>query len=204
MGEYRTIKELVIDSYISSGGMPSYESLTEQVRLHFPSSKWQLSHYAWYKSQIKTGRIDLSQHEKSSAEVTEELIEESISQSIDTQVSLERDLQQYFTGRINELEDGLVLVEGGVEYSTEAGRIDLLAKDASNNLVVIELKAGKGRDAALGQLLGYIGCLSKQNQNVRGILVASEFDARVVFAAKALPNIRLVQYRLSFSLNEIT
>ena len=204
MSEYRTIKELVIDSYISMGGMPSYESLTEQVRLHFPSSKWQLSHYSWYKSQIKTGSIDLSLHENSSAEITEEIIEESISQSIDTQVSLERDLQQYFSSHIHELEDGLALVEGGVEYSIEAGRIDLLAKDASNEWVVIELKAGKGKDAALGQLLGYIGCLSEQHQNIRGILVAADFDVRVVFAARALPNIRLVQYKLNFSLNEIT
>jgi len=204
MSDYRSIRELVIDSYISTGGMPSYELLTEQVRIHFPTSKWQKSHYSWYKSQINTGRIDLSQNNGLSNEVTEEKIEENISQSIDTQVSLERDLQQYFSSRIHELEEGLTLVENGVEYTIEAGRIDLLAKDSSNNLVVIELKAGKGKDAALGQLLGYIGCLSEQHQNIRGILVASKFDSRVVFATKALPNIRLLQYKLGFSLNAIT
>ncbi len=204
MNNYNSIRELVIDSYISTGGVPSYESLTEQVRIHFPTSKWQKSHYSWYKSQINTGRIDISQNNILSNEAVEETIEENISQLIDTQVSLERDLQQYYSGRIHELEDGLKLVENGVEYSIEAGRIDLLAKDVANNLVVIELKAGKGKDAALGQLLGYIGCLSEQHQNIRGILVASEFDSRVVFATKALPNIRLLQYKLGFSLNEIT
>jgi RecB family endonuclease NucS len=98
----------------------------------------------------------------------------------------------------------LTLVSDGVEYQTQAGRIDLLARDANSHSVVIELKAGKAKDNALGQLLGYIGCLSGSETNVRGIPVASEFDARVVFAAKALPSIRLLKYHLSFHLQEIT
>ena len=203
MPEYRTIKELVIDTYLSNDGMPSYEDITEKVRSNFPSSKWQMSHYSWYKSQINTGRI-IVDGSTSILDVSDSEIEDSISQSIDTQVSLEKDLQRYLSGRINEIEQNLKLVDGGIEYSTEAGRIDLLAQDEEGRLVVIELKAGKGKDAALGQLLGYIGCLSEQHENVRGILVCSDFDARVVFAAKALTNIRLVKYELSFKLNEIT
>jgi hypothetical protein len=50
---YATIKELVIDSYVSEGRMPSYESLTQKVRDNFPTSAWQKSHYSWYKSQIQ-------------------------------------------------------------------------------------------------------------------------------------------------------
>jgi endonuclease len=96
-----------------------------------------------------------------------------------------------------------VLAEDGVEYQTEAGRIDLLAKDANNCPVVIELKAGRAKDSALGQLLGYMGCLSAGGTPVRGILVASSFDSRVVFAAKGLPNIKLLRYQLSFGLEEI-
>jgi RecB family endonuclease NucS len=79
----------------------------------------------------------------------------------------------------------------------------LLAKDSNGHFVVIELKAGKARDSALGQLLGYIGCLATPEQEVRGILVASSFETRVVFAARALPNIKLLEYELSFSLREI-
>ena len=202
---YATIRELVIDSYITEGQMPSYESLTQKVRDSFPTSAWQKSHYSWYKSQINTGRIKISGQESSDTLcVTDDFIEESIAQSIDTQVSLEKDLQQYLSSRVHELEQGLVLVNGGVEFSTEAGRIDLLTKDASDSLVVIELKAVKAKDSALGQLLGYIGCLSEENKNVRGILVASGFDKRVIFAAKALPNIKLIKYELSFKLGEIT
>jgi len=203
MSSFQSIKELVIDSYVSLGSMPTYESLTESVRLNFPLSKWQKTHYAWYKSQINTGRIDLTKNCEE-VDVSEAEIDENISQSIDTQVSLEKDLQQYLASRVNELEKGLVLVDGGIEYQTEAGRIDLLAKDEKGHFVVIELKAGKGKDAALGQLLGYIGCLSKSYKNVRGILVASNFDTRVVFAANALNNIHLLKYELSFKLNKVT
>ena len=41
---------------------------------------------------------------------------------------------------------------------------------SANRLVVIELKAGKGKDSALRQLLGYMGCLSASAPSVRGIL----------------------------------
>ena len=202
MNDYRSIRELVIEAYMAQGEMPSYESLTELVKLHFPTSKWQKSHYSWYKSQINTGRIDLSNSEVNNVTFENE-IEESISESIDTQVSLEKDLQQYLSNRVHEIESGLVLVDDGVEYKTEAGYIDILAKDENENLVVIELKAGKAKDAALGQILGYMGCLSDTSNNVRGILVASSFDKRVVFAVKALTNIRLVSYELNFNLNSI-
>lgn len=52
---------------------------------------------------------------------------------------------------------------------------------------LVELKAGKAKDSALGQLLGYVGYLSGSEANVRGILVASGFDSRVIFAARGLP-----------------
>ena len=155
-----------------------------------------------YKSQINTGRIDLSNTEESNITFENE-IEESISESIDTQVSLEKDLQQYLSNRVNEIESGLVLVEDGVEFKTEAGYIDILTKDQNENYVVIELKAGKAKDAALGQILGYMGCLSNALNNVRGILVASSFDKRVIYAVKALPNIKLVSYELNFKLSSI-
>jgi RecB family endonuclease NucS len=127
-----------------------------------------------------------------------------LEESIDASVSLERDLHLYLATRIGEIEEGLTLVENGIEYQTEAGQIDLLAKDGNDCLVVVELKAGKAKDAALGQLLGYMGCVAKPQQEVRGILVASTFDARVIFAAKGLPNIKLLKYELSFSLQEIS
>ncbi len=208
MSTYKTIKELVIDTYASEGGIPSYEKLTALVKSNFPKSKWQKSHYAWYKSQINTGRIDISNSDISSmddADTSDSEIDNDISESIDTSVSLERDLHNYLANRLTEIEPGLTLVDGGIEYQTDAGRIDILAKTAQGQLVVIELKAGKAKDGAIGQILGYIGCLASQKElkNIRGILVASSFDDRVVFASKGLPQIKLFKYELRFKLDEI-
>ena len=58
MPNYSSIKQLVIDETITNGGLPTFERLTELVKENFPNSKWQRSHYDWYKSQIKTGKIE--------------------------------------------------------------------------------------------------------------------------------------------------
>jgi len=190
---------------MAEGQFPSYEKLTALVRQHFPTSKWQKTHYAWYKSKIKTGEISVpGLSVESFAPSNTDGIEAEVEDSIEASVSLERDLHSYLATRVNEIELGLTLVENGVECQTDAGRIDLLARDANNHLVVVELKAGKAKDAALGQLLGYVGCLSAKEPNVRGILVASAFDTRVVFAARGLANIKLVRYQLSFNLEEVS
>jgi RecB family endonuclease NucS len=204
MSHYRTIKELVIKTCGAEGGFPSYEKLTLLVRQHFPTSKWQRTHYAWYKSKIKTGEIQV--HGISAVKDEESGVDEletEVKESIEASVSLERDLHSYLADRVDEIESGLTLIENGIEYQTEAGRIDLLARDASNHLVVIELKAGKAKDNAFGQLLGYMGCLSASEPNVRGILIASSFDSRVVFAARGLPSVKLVKYHLMFDLQEV-
>ena len=201
---YRTIKELVIETCITEGQFPSYEKLTSLVRQHFPTSKWQKTHYAWYKSKIKTGEIPVPGISSEAEAIRGEQIETEIEESIEASVSLERDLHSYLATRVSEIESGLTLIENGVEYQTEAGKIDLLARDSNHRLVVIELKAGKGKDSALGQLLGYMGCLAASESDVRGILVASDFDTRVIFAARGLPNVKLVRYQLSFNLEEIS
>jgi hypothetical protein len=211
MNTYKSIKELVIDAYNSEGGMPSREKLTELVKANFPNSKWIVnpkSHYAWYKSKINTGEISISGSGMASedeADPSDSEIDNDISESIETRVSLESDLHKYLADRLTEIEPGLTLVDGGIEYQTEAGRIDILAKTAQGQLVVIELKAGKAKDGAIGQLLGYMGCLASQHdqKNIRGILVASSFDDRVKFASKGLPQIKLFKYELRFKLEEI-
>lgn len=96
--------------------------------------------------------------------------ESEIQETIDASLSLEKDLHSYLAQRVGEIEPGLVLVENGIEYQTDAGRIDLLATSQAGHPVVIELKAGKAKDNALGQLLGYMGCVgvaSGDSANVR-------------------------------------
>ncbi|MCH8041434.1 MAG: DUF91 domain-containing protein [Nitrospinae bacterium] len=208
MSEYRTIKELVIETCMDEGTFPSYEKLTSLVLKHFPTSKWQKTHYAWYKSKIKPGEISVPGFEAEAQDInTNDETESEVQETIDASLSLERDMHSYLAMRVDEIETGLVLMENGVEYQTDAGRIDLLAKDEAGHTVVIELKAGKAKDNALGQLLGYmgyIGATSGENTKVRGVLVASDFEPRVIYAAKGLPSIKLIKYRVSFELQEIT
>lgn len=202
MKNYQSIKELVIDVYNSEGAMPSYETLTELVRENFPHSKWQKSHYSWYKSQIKTGRLSLTDGQP--RDDNEGQIEDEVEDSIEARVLIERNLHDYLSCHLTLLEPNLTLHDGGVEYQTDAGRVDILAVDKQKNLVVVEIKAGRAKDSALGQLLGYMGCLSTRNKGVRGILVASDFDERVVFGSRGLPNVRLVKYTLSFGFGGVT
>jgi len=206
---FNTIKELVIETSMHEGVFPSYEKLTSLVLKHFPTSKWQKTHYAWYKSKIKRGEITVPGFDTNTkiSDITDET-ENDVQETIDASLTLEKDLHTYLAARVSEIENGLELVESGVEFQTDAGRIDILALDKQGQHVVIELKAGKAKDNALGQLLGYMGCLSSDSKmnfpKVRGILVASDFEQRVVYAAKGLPNIKLVKYRVSFELEEIT
>jgi hypothetical protein len=55
-------------------------------------------------------------------------VETGIEASIEARILLEWDLHSYLAARISEIESGLILVDNGIEYPTEAGRIDLLAR----------------------------------------------------------------------------
>ena len=186
MSHYRTIKELVIKTYNVEGTFPSCETLTSLVKQHFPDSLWKDSQYAWYKSQIKTGKIPVSN---------------SLGSNGDDK--LNQYLRSYLATEIHKIESGLCLIENGDNYQTEVGKIDLLARDTNNQLVAIGLKSGQAQDGAIGELLGLMGCLTASESNVRGILVAPSFDSRVVCAAKALPTVKLVKYQPSFILQEV-
>ena len=205
MRNYSSIKDLVIDTCTSEGQFPSYEKLTSLVLRNFPNSKWKKTHYAWYKSKIKRGEISVPGSEPEN-DPAPDSAESEVEESIEASLSLERDLHSYLAKAFHEIENGLILLPDGIEHQIDAGRVDILARDRSGQLVVIELKAGIAKDAALGQLLGYIGCIAETSSGkpVRGILIASDFDKRVVYAAKALPQIKLIKYEVAFQLQEIT
>lgn len=132
-----------------------------------------------------------------------ELLETDDDASVDTadgQVfGLERDMQSALRQSLEQLEDGLKAIDDGREVSVEAGRIDILAEDASGRLVVIELKAGTSRPDVIAQTLSYMACVkSEHDRDVRGIIVAADHHSRVKLAAQAIPNVTLKTYRYSF------
>lgn len=112
---------------------------------------------------------------------------------------LEHELQTALRSDIEQLEPGLNIADGGSERIIDAGHVDITAADREGATVIIELKAGMAAPAALTQLLAYMGAVAEQDKtNVRGVLVAGEFHSRVVFAAKAIPNVQLRRYRYNF------
>ena len=98
--------------------------------------------------------------------------------------------------------------ETGRQFPAGTWSIDFLAIDQTNNdLVVIELKRGKTSDATIGQILRYISWvrenIASPGQNVRGIIIASEVDDALRYAARDLPNVTVKTYSVSFSLKSV-
>ena len=116
-------------------------------------------------------------------------------------LSLERDMQRFLREDISRLELGLVIIDDGAERRVLSGDIDILARDASGATVVIELKAGKTDERVIGQVLGYMGDIADEDdpEALRGIIVAHRFDQRTRSAARAVPNLRLYSYAVSFA-----
>ena len=118
---------------------------------------------------------------------------------------LERDLQLALRSNIQQLETGLEIVDGGKERVTEAGRVDITAKDIKDNIVVIELKAGRASPQVIAQVLAYMGAISEtDNKPIRGILIAGDFHKRVVLAARAIPNLELKKYSFQFTFESMS
>lgn len=126
-------------------------------------------------------------------------------------VSVEKDLRRYLVMDLESLEPGLQLFSGnggtGEEYSTDVGRIDILAVDKDKNLVVIELKAGDANSSAYGQISAYMGWVQQKlakGKKVRGIIVANNFDDKLKYAVALHPDISLKKYELRFEFKGIT
>jgi RecB family endonuclease NucS len=129
---------------------------------------------------------------------------EKVIDAVETTFGLERDLQKALRYNIEQLEQGLKIIDGGKERTTEAGRIDITAEDPQGAIVVIELKAGTANPDCIAQILSYIGALSEEEQRpVRGILVAGDFPSRVVYASRAVPNLLLKKYTFRFSFEAV-
>ncbi len=120
-------------------------------------------------------------------------------------IGLERDMQSALRRNIADLEVGLVIADNGMERTVESGRIDITAKDTWGRTVVIELKAGAAGQRAVAQILSYMGDVSAEEPDgrVRGILIASEFDAKALAAARMVPSLELVTYGVKFHFDKL-
>jgi hypothetical protein len=157
---------------------------------------------AAYKSSLRCYAKFRENEAEFESETVIEAAGKAISEKLEgKQFELERHLQAELRREIGQLEQGLEVIDGGMERSVESGFIDILAKDQSDALVVIELKAGTAKREAIGQIVGYMGDLSEEepDADVRGILVAAKFDKSCVAGVRVIPTLQLKRYRFNFS-----
>lgn len=137
------------------------------------------------------------------AAVVEDSTVQDLAEYVESSLSLERDLEDQIISHLDVLEPGLTLLSRQV--SSDVGRLDLLANDRDGRTVIIELKAGEAKDSSIGQIARYIGWYADvEGKPPRAILVASGFSEPVRWAAKAIPGLKLVIYRVQFTFEEAT
>ena len=131
-------------------------------------------------------------------------------QSVETfEFALEAHLRDFLAKNLERLEADLRLYEGegkrGIEFAVDSGRIDLLAIDRNNHFIVVELKLSRGRNAALGQLLYYMGWVDQHlgNGPCRGLIVANEITEELITAVSRVPGVALFRYRMSFAVEPV-
>ncbi len=95
--------------------------------------------------------------------------------------------------------------QSGRQFPAGTWSIDFLCIDKANgDFVVIELKRGRTSDAAVGQVLRYMGWvdenLAKSGQKVRGIIISQEVDDALKYAVKGLSNVSILTYKVDFKL----
>jgi len=93
----------------------------------------------------------------------------------------------------------------GIEYYTDVGLIDILTVNEKGDFCVFELKLGRGEDAALGQILRYMGWVKEKlagDKEVRGIILAARITDKLKYAVTQVKNVQLLEYELHFDLKE--
>jgi hypothetical protein len=122
----------------------------------------------------------------------------------------EEDLKNYLAKNLQVIERGLQVYEKngitGIEYPVGGRFIDILAVDRDGGFVVVELKVSKGYEKTIGQLLRYMGWVQKNlaaGARVRGVIVANEINEDLKLAASLMPDVKLAEYEISFTLKPL-
>ena len=121
----------------------------------------------------------------------------------------ERDLQDALINQAEKLFPGYTIFGEnleGREYQIEGKRIDLLMDNSlENELLAIELKAGIADYKVFGQISMYLGLLKKEfpKKNISGIIIAGKIDDSLKYAVTTNERIKIMEYRMELTINEI-
>lgn len=103
-------------------------------------------------------------------------------------------IEDFYFNNLSLIETGLQLYidkdkNKGRQYPTEVGRIDLLCLSSDGQFVVIEFKKGMTSDKIIGQIFRYMGWIyvnRSKGKPVRGIIVAKDYDYKLLYAVKGI------------------
>ncbi len=218
---FKSKNQILTTKQIIDAVQSKYQDKWKEVTIRTHTMGCSVNHSSrkWYPSfpkflfTVSPGKVRLYDKEKddefeinSETETNEILTEENAGEIT---LSLERDLQEYLSRDIAQLEQGLKLHTEdeltGREVSTEAGKIDILAKDNEGGLVVIELKASEASYATIGQVLSYMASIKEElgTENVRGIIIAEGFHKKLKLAVTQVDSVTLVKYKVKFDFEKL-
>lgn len=101
-----------------------------------------------------------------------------------------------------------LIIEEGVlksqQFRTDIGPIDILVRDKkTKGYVIIELKKNQTSDDTVGQIARYMGWVwENMGGNVQGIIIAGEYDRKLEYALKMVPNVEVFLYEVDFKLKQ--
>lgn len=147
--------------------------------------------------------------EENGSEIVEALDAETFRAA--TEFAYERDLQNFLIKNLSRLEAGLQLYvddEGlsGVEFDAGGRRIDILALDAQDRFVVIELKVSSAYDRVVGQIARYMAWVKanlETDKPVRGMIVAKVINEDLKLACSLLADVELIEYEMTFDVRRV-
>ncbi len=170
---------------------PSKLQINGDLRKGLASYKSHLKRYIRFRQDIENAAADSNSAPK-------------LAESANLSFRYEQDLQTALVACIDQIEPGMTLAENGKEFQVPSGRIDALVRDSQNLLVVIELKAVTAKRDVLGQIAAYMADIQDETgTRPRGILIAPEFDDKLVSGARMIEGLKLMRYSFSFSFSDI-
>lgn len=137
--------------------------------------------------EVRTGKVDIEKPVEQQMAKRREMEIYNKTRKVERKGGqvLESEIESAITANPEILEEGLELI--GNQYSTSVGYIDILCRDRKGDLVVIELKRGRGSYNVVGQIQKYMAWIIENIANdkqVRGIIVVKEYDRDLEYALK--------------------
>ncbi len=193
-------------------------ALTEGLVFKDEAYRWMAQDIIYVTSRVVSHEAGKKLAQESLSESDTEIV---VASDIHTEVSagyMEFPLEQYLEHFIVENWSSIQFGEDlefyidpdgveGRQYVTDVGIIDVLARDKEGNMVVIELKRGKGHFAVIGQILAYMNWVEKNlvenGQKVRGIVIVADAHPALLAAQQMVADrVQIKYYNVSLTLRD--